>query len=88
MGGSLSETHAQKICKVMEMAMRVGAPVIGLNDSGGARIQEGPPSPRPPALTCPAVALLAHHSHLVPAQAWTLSLGMPMSSRGTLMRRE
>ena len=40
-GGSLSETHAQKICKVMEMAMRTGAPVIGLNDSGGARIQEG-----------------------------------------------
>ncbi len=40
-GGSLSETHAEKICKVMEMAMRVGAPVIGLNDSGGARIQEG-----------------------------------------------
>eukprot|EP00550_Attheya_septentrionalis_P003579 CAMPEP_0198300932 /NCGR_PEP_ID=MMETSP1449-20131203/49976_1 /TAXON_ID=420275 /ORGANISM="Attheya septentrionalis, Strain CCMP2084" /LENGTH=572 /DNA_ID=CAMNT_0044002887 /DNA_START=99 /DNA_END=1817 /DNA_ORIENTATION=+ len=41
LGGSLSETHAQKICKVMEMAVRVGAPVIGLNDSGGARIQEG-----------------------------------------------
>jgi hypothetical protein len=40
-GGSLSETHAQKIIKVMEMAKRVGAPVIGLNDSGGARIQEG-----------------------------------------------
>ncbi len=40
-GGSLSEAHAEKICKVMEMAMRVGAPVIGLNDSGGARIQEG-----------------------------------------------
>jgi propionyl-CoA carboxylase beta chain len=40
-GGSLSETHAQKIVKVMEMAKRVGAPVIGLNDSGGARIQEG-----------------------------------------------
>ena len=40
-GGSLSETHAQKIQKVMEMAMKVGAPVIGLNDSGGARIQEG-----------------------------------------------
>ncbi|MEQ1924396.1 MAG: carboxyl transferase domain-containing protein, partial [Pyrinomonadaceae bacterium] len=40
-GGSLSETHAQKICKVMDMAMKVGAPVIGLNDSGGARIQEG-----------------------------------------------
>src|SRR5207237_5893461 len=39
-GGSLSETHAQKICKVMDMAMKVGAPVIGLNDSGGARIQE------------------------------------------------
>ncbi|WP_019644370.1 acyl-CoA carboxylase subunit beta [Novispirillum itersonii] len=40
-GGSLSETHAQKICKVMDQAMKVGAPVIGLNDSGGARIQEG-----------------------------------------------
>eukprot|EP00565_Helicotheca_tamesis_P001046 CAMPEP_0185738904 /NCGR_PEP_ID=MMETSP1171-20130828/34126_1 /TAXON_ID=374046 /ORGANISM="Helicotheca tamensis, Strain CCMP826" /LENGTH=447 /DNA_ID=CAMNT_0028410289 /DNA_START=429 /DNA_END=1772 /DNA_ORIENTATION=- len=40
-GGSLSETHAQKICKIMDMALRVGAPVIGLNDSGGARIQEG-----------------------------------------------
>ena len=41
LGGSLSETHAQKICKIMDMAMRVGAPVVGLNDSGGARIQEG-----------------------------------------------
>ena len=41
LGGSLSETHAQKICKVMDMAARVGAPVIGINDSGGARIQEG-----------------------------------------------
>lgn len=40
-GGSLSETFAQKICKIMDMAMKVGAPVIGLNDSGGARIQEG-----------------------------------------------
>jgi len=40
-GGSLSETFAQKICKVMDMAMKVGAPCIGLNDSGGARIQEG-----------------------------------------------
>ncbi len=40
-GGSLSESHAEKICKVMDRAMRVGAPVIGLNDSGGARIQEG-----------------------------------------------
>lgn len=40
-GGSLSETHAQKICKVMELAMKTGAPVVGLNDSGGARIQEG-----------------------------------------------
>src|SRR3954452_23457523 len=44
-GGSLSERHAQKICKVMDMAMKVGAPVIGLNDSGGARIQEGAPTP-------------------------------------------
>ncbi|MDP6930157.1 MAG: acyl-CoA carboxylase subunit beta [Planctomycetota bacterium] len=40
-GGSLSETHAAKICKIMEMAMKMGVPVIGLNDSGGARIQEG-----------------------------------------------
>ncbi|HXI02713.1 MAG TPA: acyl-CoA carboxylase subunit beta [Candidatus Saccharimonadales bacterium] len=40
-GGSLSETYAEKICKVMDKAMKVGAPVIGLNDSGGARIQEG-----------------------------------------------
>ncbi|MBG58578.1 acyl-CoA carboxylase subunit beta [Porticoccus hydrocarbonoclasticus] len=40
-GGSLSETHAEKICKLMDHAMKVGAPVIGLNDSGGARIQEG-----------------------------------------------
>lgn len=40
-GGSLSETMAQKICKIMDMAMKVGAPVIGINDSGGARIQEG-----------------------------------------------
>jgi len=41
LGGSLSETYAEKICKIMDMAMKNGAPVIGLNDSGGARIQEG-----------------------------------------------
>src|SRR5215468_6427154 len=40
-GGALSEAHAEKICKVMDKAMQVGAPVIGINDSGGARIQEG-----------------------------------------------
>ncbi len=40
-GGSLSETHAEKICKLMDMAIKVGAPIVGLNDSGGARIQEG-----------------------------------------------
>ena len=40
-GGSLSETYAMKICKIMDLAMKVGAPIIGLNDSGGARIQEG-----------------------------------------------
>ncbi len=40
-GGSLSETHAEKICKIMDLAMKNGAPIIGLNDSGGARIQEG-----------------------------------------------
>jgi propionyl-CoA carboxylase beta chain len=41
LGGSLSETHAEKICRIMDLAMKNGAPVIGLNDSGGARIQEG-----------------------------------------------
>src|SRR5262249_55224507 len=40
-GGSLSEAHAEKICKIMDHALKVGAPVIGINDSGGARIQEG-----------------------------------------------
>jgi propionyl-CoA carboxylase beta chain len=40
-GGALSETHAEKICKIMDLAMKAGAPIIGLNDSGGARIQEG-----------------------------------------------
>jgi len=40
-GGALSETHAEKICKIMDMALKIGVPVIGLNDSGGARIQEG-----------------------------------------------
>ena len=40
-GGSLSETHAEKICKIMDLAMKTGSPLIGLNDSGGARIQEG-----------------------------------------------
>lgn len=41
MGGSLSETNGEKICKIMDMAMKIGAPVIGINDSGGARVQEG-----------------------------------------------
>jgi propionyl-CoA carboxylase beta chain len=41
LGGSLSETHAEKICKVMDQAMKLGVPIIGINDSGGARIQEG-----------------------------------------------
>ena len=40
-GGSLAEAHARKICKVMDLAMKAGAPIVGLNDSGGARIQEG-----------------------------------------------
>src|SRR3989304_2854480 len=40
-GGSLSEAHAEKICKVMDLALKNGGPIIGLNDSGGARIQEG-----------------------------------------------
>src|SRR6516162_8182238 len=41
LGGSLGEAHAQKICKIMDLALKHGAPIIGLNDSGGARIQEG-----------------------------------------------
>ena len=41
LGGSMGEMHAKKICKVMDMALKVGVPLIGLNDSGGARIQEG-----------------------------------------------
>ncbi|MFM7589663.1 MAG: carboxyl transferase domain-containing protein, partial [Bacteroidota bacterium] len=41
LGGSLSETHAEKIVKLMDLALRIGVPLIGLNDSGGARIQEG-----------------------------------------------
>jgi len=41
LGGSLAEAHAEKICRIMDLAMQNGAPVIGLNDSGGARIQEG-----------------------------------------------
>ncbi len=53
-GGSLSERHAEKICKVMDMAMKVGAPVIGLNDSGGARIQEGVASARRLCRSVPA----------------------------------
>ena len=40
-GGSLGEMHAKKICKIMDLAVKIGAPVVGLNDSGGARIQEG-----------------------------------------------
>ena len=40
-GGSLSESNAQKICKIMDLALKMGAPIVGLNDSGGARIQEG-----------------------------------------------
>jgi propionyl-CoA carboxylase beta chain len=41
LGGSLAEAHAEKICRIMDLAMQNGAPVIGMNDSGGARIQEG-----------------------------------------------
>ena len=41
LGGSLAEAHAEKICKIMDLALENGAPVVGLNDSGGARIQEG-----------------------------------------------
>ena len=40
-GGSLSESHAEKVCKIMDMALKIGVPIIGLNNSGGARIQEG-----------------------------------------------
>ena len=59
-GGSLSETHAQKIVKIMDMAVRVGAPVIGLNDSGGARIQDGIDSLAGCKLPANAVFMLLH----------------------------
>ena len=57
-GGSLSEAHAEKICKIMDQAVRVGAPVIGINDSGGARIQEG-------------VASLAGYAEVFQRNVWT-----------------
>ena len=57
-GGSLSEAHGEKICKVMDLAMKTGAPVIGLNDSGGARIQEG------------VVSLGGIRGHLPSATSW------------------
>ena len=65
-GGSLSETLALKICKIMDQAMKMGAPVIGLNDSGGARIQEGVNlrHPRPLRRRCgllPRPHRLQHH---------------------------
>merc|ERR1712020_587631 len=54
-GGSLSMIHAKKVCKIMDQAMLVGAPVIGLNDSGGARIQEGVESLAGGAVYSPAL---------------------------------
>ena len=57
-GGSLSETHAQKICKIMDMAAQNGAPVIGLYDAGGARIQEGVASASPVTAKCSSATRL------------------------------
>ena len=74
-GGSLSEAHAEKICKIMDHAMRVGAPVVGLNDSGGARIHEG-------------VASLAGYADSVPAQRAGLRRGSPgLGHHGAVRRR-
>ena len=75
-GGALSETHAEKICKLMDHAIKVGAPVIGINDSGGARIQEG-------------VAALGGLFLRVPAATFIASGVIPQISRhhGTVRRR-
>jgi propionyl-CoA carboxylase beta chain len=74
-GGSLSEAHAEKICKIMDQAMKVGAPVIGLNDSGGARIQEG-------------VASLGGLCRGVPAQRAGLGRGAAdLADHGPVRRR-
>jgi acetyl-CoA carboxylase carboxyltransferase component len=63
-GGSLSETFAEKICKVMDLAMKMGTPVVGLNDSGGARIQEGVRS-----LGCGAWAVTPTYFCVIPLPA-------------------
>jgi propionyl-CoA carboxylase beta chain len=74
-GGSLSETHAQKICKIMDMAVQNGAPVIGINDSGGARIQEG-------------VASLAGYAEVFQRNIMALGRGPPdQPHHGALRRR-
>jgi propionyl-CoA carboxylase beta chain len=64
-GGSLSSIHAKKICKVMDQAMLAGAPVIGLNDSGGARIQEGVDSLAGYADIFQVSATLLHLLHII-----------------------
>ena len=74
-GGSLSESHATKICKIMDRAIQVGAPVIGLNDSGGARIQEG-------------VDSLAGYGRGVPAQCHGIRRrAADLADHGALRRR-
>ena len=74
-GGSLSEAHAEKICKIMDHAIKVGAPVIGLNDSGGARIQEG-------------VASLGGYAEVFPAQRDGLRRrAADLAHHGTVRRR-
>src|SRR5438045_9459989 len=64
-GGSLSEAHAEKICKIMDQAINVGAPVIGLNDSGGARIQVGVASRAGYAEVCESNVLASGAVHRV-----------------------
>lgn len=80
-GGSLSETHAEKICKIMDMAMQNRAPVIGLNDSGGARIQEG--SRASPAMpTCSSATSWRRASSRRSASSW----GRARAARSTARR--
>ena len=73
-GGSLSETHAEKIVKIMDLAMQNGAPLIGLNDSGGARIQEG-------------VVSLGGYADIFYRNTWPQGLFRKFRHHGALCRR-
>ena len=78
-GGSLSGAYAQKICKVMDLATKIGCPVVGLNDSGGARIQEGVESPATPISFCATCCRPAWCRSYRPS--WVRALAAPCTRR-------